>query len=167
MLQDYLWSGLLLDPVGLPEYLALNRAHLGGAYAVATAFLTAHEIPFRDSNAGHFIWIDLRKYLPTHDRDGHAIAPGMAQEDELAARFTANRVNVARGAAYSHPAPGYFRLTFTLRRDFFLEGLGRIEKTLGLEGKAGGELVAGLERLDLREPAKVVETGQPVEEVAV
>ena len=162
---DHLWSGLLLDPVGLPEYLDLNRAQLASAYAVATAFLDAHKIPYRSSNAGHFIWIDLREYLPTHDSAGRLLEPGMAQEDELTARFTANRVNVARGAAYSHPEAGYFRLTFTLRRDYFLEGLRRMEKTLGLEVTATVELVAaGDERVP--SPAKVVETGQPVQAVA-
>lgn len=159
--QDHLWSGLLLDPVGLPEYLDLNRDLLASSYQLAVSFLTSHRIPFRHSNAGHFIWIDLREYLPTHDRAGAALEPGMAREEELAARLTANRVNVARGAAYSHPEAGYFRLTFTLRRDYFLEGLVRIERTLGLEATGRVDLVAE----GGRAPAQVVETGQPVARV--
>lgn len=158
---DHLWSGLLLDPVGLPKYLALNRSLLASSYALAAAFLGTHGIPFRRSNAGHFIWIDLRQYLPTQDGSGRALGEGMAREEELAARFTANGVNVARGAAYSHPEAGYFRLTFTLRRDFFLEGLRRMEKTLGLRATAPVEVVAAAGQ-KAKEPARVVETGQPV-----
>lgn len=41
----------------------------------------------------------------------------------------------ARGAAYAHNIAGYFRLTFTLRQDYFELGLLRMEKALGFVTK--------------------------------
>lgn len=52
-----MWSGLLLDPVGLPTYINLNRKLLAESYARAVSFLKAHTIPYRLSNAGHFIFV--------------------------------------------------------------------------------------------------------------
>ena len=56
-MQDILWSGLLLDPIGLPTYINLNRSLLAESYARAVSFLKAHSISYRLSNAGHFIFI--------------------------------------------------------------------------------------------------------------
>lgn len=129
---DALWSKLLLDEVKLPEYLLLNQTALASAYAYAEKWLKHHQIEYRKSNAGHFIFIDLRRFLPTTDSNGKEII-GFAQEDELSDRFMKNGVNVNRGGAYAHTIPGHFRLTFTVRRDFFDLGLARVEKVLGLE----------------------------------
>lgn len=84
--QDALWSGLLLDAVALPEYIRLNQDKLASAYTSATSFLKRHAIPYRPSNAAHFIWIDLRKFLPARNTAGQSLE-GMAQEEELASRL--------------------------------------------------------------------------------
>ncbi|KDE03099.1 hypothetical protein MVLG_06396 [Microbotryum lychnidis-dioicae p1A1 Lamole] len=130
---DALWSSLLLDPVALPKYIEMNQSKLAEHYQVAVDWLKRHEIPFRPSNAAHFIWIDLRKWLPTQTSDGQAIEPGMAQEAELAARFAEQGVVLARGAAYGHSVAGYFRLTFCLRPEVSAIGRGRVERALGLQ----------------------------------
>ncbi|GAA5956944.1 hypothetical protein JCM21900_006714 [Sporobolomyces salmonicolor] len=142
---DVLWSSLLLDPGALPTYLELNRARLAGAYRTATAFLDLHGIAYRPSNAGHFIWIDLRRFLPARSEAGEVLEGGVAREEELANRFLRHGVNVARGTAYSHPIPGFFRLTFTLRPDYFKVGLKRFEQALGLAPLTKSELAEGAE----------------------
>ncbi|GAA5891126.1 hypothetical protein JCM5296_004900 [Sporobolomyces johnsonii] len=164
---DILWSSLLLDPVALPAYLELNRARLAGAYRTATAFLDSHGIAYRPSNAGHFIWIDLRRFLPARSEAGEVLEDGVAREEELANRFLRHGVNVARGTAYSHAIPGFFRLTFTLRPDYFKVGLERFEQALGLapltkielvevaEDKEVGTVVKGLVQVDLATTAGV------------
>lgn len=149
---DALWSGLLLDPVALPEYLKMNQQKLSEAYSDAVAFLEEHKIPFRPSNAGHFIWIDLRAFLPTETLSGEPLELGMPQEEELVNRFAKAGVVVvrrtfplpplaaplisprpqARGAAYGCTTAGSFRLTFTVRSDYIELGFGRIERALGL-----------------------------------
>ncbi|GAA5972171.1 hypothetical protein JCM11641_002528 [Rhodosporidiobolus odoratus] len=130
---DVCWSSLLLDSVALPTYLALNRSRLSSAYSRATTFLSFHGIPYRPSNAGHFIFIDLRRLLPDHDENGMKLLDDVAREGELAKHFLGHGVNLARGTAYSG-TPGFFRLTFTLRPDYFEIGLKRLELALGLSG---------------------------------
>ncbi|GAA5933304.1 uncharacterized protein JCM15063_001278 [Sporobolomyces koalae] len=131
---DALWSSLLLDPVALPHYLEMNRTRLAQAYQAAINFLECHGIDYRPSNAGHFVWIDLRRFLPeTAAEDGRRLESGVEQEEELANHFLRHGINVARGTAYSHPVPGFFRLTFTLRPDYLKIGLARFERALGLK----------------------------------
>ncbi|BGP56596.1 hypothetical protein JCM8202v2_004222 [Rhodotorula sphaerocarpa] len=132
---DVLWSNLLLDPVGLPTYLALNRSRLSGAYARATAWLREHDIPYRPAQAGHFVWIDLRRFLPGEDREGRVLEGPAEREVELVQRFLDHGVNLGRGVAYDGK-PGFFRLTFTLRPEYFDTGIRRLEAALGLSEKA-------------------------------
>ncbi|GAA5873855.1 hypothetical protein JCM16303_002611 [Sporobolomyces ruberrimus] len=130
---DILWSSLLLDPIALPHYLGMNRSRLSQAYSNATEFLEKWRIPYRPSNAGHFVWIDLRRYLPERSWEtGQYLENGFEREEELAKHFLRNGINVGRGAAYSYPIPGFFRLTFTLRPDYCKIGLARFEQALGL-----------------------------------
>ncbi|GAA5836757.1 hypothetical protein JCM3766R1_006255 [Sporobolomyces carnicolor] len=130
---DVLWSSLLLDPVALPTYVAMNRARLAAAYQSAAAFLDRWRIPYRPSSAGHFVFCDLTRFLPERAyEDGRHLESGVEREEELAKVFLRHGINVARGAAYSYPVPGFFRLTFTLRPDYFAIGLARFERALGL-----------------------------------
>lgn len=164
-MQDVLWSNLLLDPVGLPTYLALNKARLGEAYRRATAFLQKHDIPYRPAHAGHFVWIDLRRYLPESDEEGTPLVGEAEREVELVKRFLTHGINLVRRASLSHflictsslsrhceidggifaciqgrgvaydGKPGFFRLTFTLRPEYFDTGIRRLAAALGLAGK--------------------------------
>lgn len=93
---DALWSGLLLDPVNLPLYIELNQSKLATSYARAIKFLKSHQIDYRNSNAGHFIWIDLRRFLPEVDSLGQVIKCDFKREDELALKFATAGVNVVR-----------------------------------------------------------------------
>lgn len=142
---DRLWSGLLLDEVQLPLYIKMNKQRMSDAYRTATNWLERHEIPFRPANAGHFIVMDLSRFLSYVDNSGRKLSPVEAEE-QLANRLMLGGVNVARGAAYSFPTSGWFRLTFTLRSDYFTLGLKRIEVVLGIcdvplrSGKTGIEL---------------------------
>ena len=64
------------------------------SYSLAVDFLASHRINYRHANAGHFIWIDLRSHLPTHDDKGVLIESEWAREDALALKFIHNGVNV-------------------------------------------------------------------------
>ena len=86
---DVLWSSLLLDPIQLTIYINLNRQLLSDAYRRAVRWLEGQAgqgIKWRKSNAGHFIWIDLRGFL--------APEGGVKAEEELAERFWNSGVNV-------------------------------------------------------------------------
>ena len=92
---DALWSSLLLDPVGLPDFLQLNQSKLAEAYSAATSFLNVHSIPYRKCNAGHFIFIDLRRFLKDKDQNGNDLEP-LEAEEELAMKFVKGGVNLVR-----------------------------------------------------------------------
>ena len=97
---DALWSSLLLDPVGLPDFLQLNQSKLAEAYSAATSFLNVHSIPYRKCNAGHFIFIDLRRFLKDKDQNGNDLEP-LEAEEELAMRFVKGGVNLVRSFSCS------------------------------------------------------------------
>ncbi|GJN90305.1 hypothetical protein Rhopal_003314-T1 [Rhodotorula paludigena] len=86
---DMLWSSLLLDDPSLSTFLTLNLSRLRAAYARTVAFLTTHEIPFRPAEAGHFVWVDLTRYLPPCGND-------MEREGALAERMWAQGLNLVR-----------------------------------------------------------------------
>ncbi|BGP41492.1 hypothetical protein JCM10449v2_005480 [Rhodotorula kratochvilovae] len=137
---DALFSSLLLSP-SLPAFLSLNQARLAAAYARATAFLAAQGVPYRPASAGHFVWVDLRAWLPRGkgDAEGEAV---------LAQALWSAGVNLGRGTAYGGE-PGWFRLTFTVREDYFAEGLERLGRALmlGVGGKGAVEAAeVGTER---------------------
>jgi hypothetical protein len=64
--------------------------------------------------------------------EGHTLS-GPEREGALWAKALEYFVALTPGSNYYHPHNGTFRLTFTLRRPALLEGLARLEKTLGLE----------------------------------
>ncbi|GAA5823567.1 hypothetical protein JCM3770_002787 [Rhodotorula araucariae] len=126
---DALFSSLLLSPA-LATFLALNQARLAAAYSRATAFLAAHGVPYRPASAGHFVWVDLRAWLPSPFA---GVSASAAEEGEaaLARMLWSAGVNLGRGTAYGGE-PGWFRLTFTVREDYFAEGLERLARALAL-----------------------------------
>lgn len=92
---DVLWSSLLLDPVALPTYVAMNRARLAAAYQSAAAFLDRWRIPYRPSSAGHFVFCDLTRFLPERAyEDGRHLESGVEREEELAKVFLRHGINV-------------------------------------------------------------------------
>lgn len=81
--------------------------------------------------AGHFVWIDLRAYLPNKDSKGKKLDDDSAKEWELFTRLLdEGNVYLAPGVIYHSTIPGFFRLTFTLRREYLKVGMERIEGIL-------------------------------------
>lgn len=97
-LQDMLWSSLLLDDPSLSTFLTLNLSRLRAAYARTVAFLSLHAIPFRPAEAGHFVWIDLTRYLPPGEND-------LEREGALAERMWAMGLNLVRLTPFSKGGP--------------------------------------------------------------
>ncbi|KAL8276984.1 hypothetical protein RQP46_010619 [Phenoliferia psychrophenolica] len=131
---DALWSSLLTSP-NLPLYLTLNQAALSSAYKFTTTWLTSHSIPFRPAHSGHFVLIDLRAFLPTSSKTD------LEGELALLAKFVSEGVYLGPGFSYGVKTKGFFRLTFSIRRELLEIGMARIERVLGLQasvrGKAG------------------------------
>ena len=101
--------------------VALNRQRLAESYRYVTEFLRAHRIPFRESNAALFVWVNLA---------AAANAPSRS-DDELLARLRANKVYITSGKTYASEEAGWFRLVIAHPREVLEEGLRRM--TLSLE----------------------------------
>ncbi|PWN34512.1 PLP-dependent transferase [Meira miltonrushii] len=136
-----LFASLLNDRKYLAWFLQENRRRLTITFDKVTEFLSHHGIPFVPSNAGHFLLIDLQKYLSDGEqkRDGIAgqeAATGqeseLTPERELTHKFIEGGVMLAPGSQYHYPAPGFFRMTFSIEPQALQVGLSRIEKVLGL-----------------------------------
>ena len=130
-LQDQLWSSILDDKNRLAGYLQQAQSRSTDALNHTLEWLDKMKIKYINPVAGHFIWIDLRPYLPKTGKDGQALANPVDQESALFERILFDQnVYVAPGIIYHSPTPGFFRLTFTLRRVVLDEALKRVEKAL-------------------------------------
>ena len=131
---DVMCSALLNDSTTLSNFITKNQANLKEAYEFAVDWLKFHTIYHTDSNAGHFTLLnftfilnDVKKYGPiVHFTD--KTTP--AQFEGIFLQFLLNnKVLIAPGTGYGMP-PGWFRFTFSMRRDYLIVGLKRLEAAL-------------------------------------
>ncbi|KAE8160941.1 1-aminocyclopropane-1-carboxylate synthase [Aspergillus tamarii] len=120
-LADNTTTALLMSDKYVDNLVALNRQRLAESYRYVTEFLRAHRIPFRESNAALFVWVNLA---------AAANAPSRS-DDELLARLRANKVYITSGKTYASEEAGWFRLVIAHPREVLEEGLRRM--TLSLE----------------------------------
>ncbi|KAK4244483.1 putative aminotransferase [Corynascus novoguineensis] len=139
IIQD-VWAKMLEDENYTNRFLETNQRLMAIQYASATRFLDDHGIAYyTNSNAGMFIWMDLRKYLRGTKKietlSLHQLTPQekeefQRREVEMGNRFFANRVGVALGTNFFTEELGWFRLTFTVCQDALDIGLQRMVQTL-------------------------------------
>ena len=103
---------MLQNEKDLTRFISTNQSRLAEAYRFATSWLRQRNIPYLPAYAGHFIFIDLRKFLPQSDPKGAKITEPAQQEAQLWLTLLADGVYLAPGAFYGHSEPGWFRLTF-------------------------------------------------------
>lgn len=129
---DALFSHLLNDEAFYDEFVETNQRRLTEAYELVKAWCLHHKIPYKKSNAGHFLLVDLTRFLPQSiGEDSTPLAEG-EQETALWSRALKERICITPGSNYAIKPIGWFRLTFSLQRVYALEGFKRLEKALGL-----------------------------------
>lgn len=135
---DALVSGLLNNAPKLDAYLTTNVSRMHEAYARMTSWLDQHRIPYVPAAAGHYLWADLRRFLPN---DPARFADDAERETQLWLDLLDGGVYLAPGSFYSSPVHGHFRITFTVHPACLEEGLRRLERILGLgtRGQALGK----------------------------
>ncbi|KAG4442585.1 hypothetical protein IFR05_001915 [Cadophora sp. M221] len=133
VLQD-LWAKLLEDTEYLDTFIATNQRRLSENYTLATSILTSHNIEyFKGSNAGVFLWIDLRKYFDSEETlDGR-----MAREKDIVQKCEEKGLFVGYGSNFFSEEVGWFRITFTARDEVLRVGLQRLVGVLKALGKGG------------------------------
>ncbi len=108
---------VLADEAWADGFIAGNRAALRRSYEAVTGALTGAGIPFVEAEAGMFVWLDLRAWLPRcgSGTDGGSGGDGDAAweaERALWRRVCAARVILTPGRDCHAAAPGFFRLCF-------------------------------------------------------
>ncbi|ORY74075.1 pyridoxal phosphate-dependent transferase [Leucosporidium creatinivorum] len=129
---DAMWSSLLASP-SLPDYIELNQAALAEAYRFTTSWLRARSLPYRPAYAGHFVLVDLRQYLGPLEND--LKDQQLKKEVELLEELVEEGVFLGPGFSYFCAEAGFFRLTFSIRREDLEVGLGRLEAVLERRSK--------------------------------
>lgn len=127
---DALFSAIVNDEGFHRDFVATNRLRMAQAYKTVTEWCRYHSINYIPTNAGHFILVNLERFLPT-EMEGRTLTPE-EREGALWAKVLENRVSITPGSNYRHPHTGTFRLTFTLGRAALVEGLSRLEAALEL-----------------------------------
>lgn len=137
-LTDSLWSTLLNDQDFLPIFLEKNQCKLREAYEYATTWFNFHGLPYIPACAGHFVMVDLRPVLSDIDRYGVllGVTPEHSmreREAALSAFLLSHKVTIKPGSGCHALESGWFRFTFSVRRDFMDVALVRIERAFGWE----------------------------------
>ncbi|PWN47890.1 PLP-dependent transferase [Violaceomyces palustris] len=127
---DALFSSLLLNQDYLQGFIKTNRLRLAEAYDFVRSWCLHHKIDYTPSNAGHFLLVDLSRFMP-REIQGRELE-GREAESALWAKALDEKVCITPGFNYHHPEAGTYRLTFSLKRPCLIEGLARLEKALGL-----------------------------------
>ncbi|XHF98612.1 hypothetical protein AWENTII_002160 [Aspergillus wentii] len=109
-------------------------------YTIATSFLRERNIRYSESNAGLFIWLDLRHLLlPQSSLQSDYGVLRVASPDasiykqremQIADICAANGVMIAPGHIYMPEECGWFRMTFTVGKEALAEGLDRLARSL-------------------------------------
>ncbi|KAJ5279337.1 PLP-dependent transferase [Penicillium angulare] len=81
ILQDA-WAAMMENKEWMKEFMKKKTELMLDRYKTTTAFLSEHEIPYVDMNAGLFVWIDLRQFVASKPQEqqfgtdtGHKILP--------------------------------------------------------------------------------------------
>jgi hypothetical protein len=100
---DVLWCSLLNSP-DLEYYLGENQRLLGEGYKFLTKWLEEQQIPFRTSNAGHFLLADFSRSVAKVVAEGETGKGGgitTDQEVELLNRLVDGGVYLGPGEFFS------------------------------------------------------------------
>ncbi|EXM18564.1 hypothetical protein FOTG_13381 [Fusarium oxysporum f. sp. vasinfectum 25433] len=132
------WAAMLEDRQWLQTFTEKKLELMVENHKIATSFFHDHGIQFYNTNAGLFIWMDLRYLLTLQTSTGEADLSAISsevntykqQEIEIMEKGQGNGVMIAPGHVYLAEEYGWFRLTFTVGKDALKEGLNRLWKTL-------------------------------------
>ncbi|KAN0037692.1 hypothetical protein ACTFIV_003045 [Dictyostelium citrinum] len=127
---QYTAINILKDKEYLDRYIKTNQANLKEAYEFASNLLNQYSIPFIQSSSGVFLSLDLRaclNCLPDDDDDsGNNDNDPFYKEIKLWEAIFKNKVFLNSGKLCYFEKPGFFRLVFTLPKDFVEQGIKRI-----------------------------------------
>lgn len=136
-ISNFHWSGTITDLLTctilentafLTSFLATSRTRLGEANMLARALLDEAGIEYyRGSNAGFYLWIDLRPWLKEGDGED-----GWEREEKLMGRMMEEKLFLTGGKMQGAEEPGWFRFVFSRKENALREGVKRLKKVCGI-----------------------------------
>ncbi|KAF3936585.1 hypothetical protein ABW19_dt0206426 [Dactylella cylindrospora] len=144
-LADIAWRTILNDTEYLDSFVAKNQEKLGNQYQTLVSWFKKNDIPFvQGSNAGFFVWVDLRRYLakvklpPENDgkiNNGKTNIPGappgaQKRDKMLWDKIVDGGVYIASAEMFFGEEHGWYRFSFSTNKEELELGLGRLEKVL-------------------------------------
>ncbi|KAE8423675.1 pyridoxal phosphate-dependent transferase [Aspergillus pseudocaelatus] len=115
-LADNTVASLLEDETFTDNFIAVNRSRLSENYQHTTKFLKAHGIPYLQSNATLFAWINL----------GSLVSRRGISDDDILVALQKEKVYITSGTTYASEEPGWFRVVLAHPKEVLDEGLRRI-----------------------------------------
>jgi aspartate/methionine/tyrosine aminotransferase len=158
---DVVFSSLLSSE-HLSTYLLISQERLQAAHELVETWFSARGCTVHRCDAGPFLWVymgdrlgittweeEARLHMRLFEEGGVyivSIVDTRPSCDSPRASLTESRpfvflcpkssicsvLSQSLGATYKSERPGYFRITFAVPKSTLLEGLGRMEKILGL-----------------------------------
>ncbi|KAK0664833.1 putative inactive 1-aminocyclopropane-1-carboxylate synthase-like protein 2 [Lasiodiplodia hormozganensis] len=121
---------MLEDGEWLERFRKLNAQTLAERSALLRKSLDEKGIPYDGrANAGFFLWVDMRKWLPKTDEKGQSVQ-GWESERVLVRLLKAKKVILTAGEDQAAEEPGFFRVVFSHREQVLEQGLQRVFKVL-------------------------------------
>ncbi|KAF9361442.1 hypothetical protein BGX26_003186 [Mortierella sp. AD094] len=118
---------LLEDPETIDAFTKTNQARLAESYTLTVDTLRKLNIPFLPAQGGHFLWVDLRQYIP-QSFAAAASAGEREIEYKLWHAMLDEGVYLNLGEAFSERKVGFYRLTFSVPPAMLREGLERMTR---------------------------------------
>ncbi|KAF9884872.1 hypothetical protein FE257_000939 [Aspergillus nanangensis] len=119
-LADKCATALLMDDEVVDHLVSLNQSRLKESYDHVTQLLRDHGIPFKESNACLFVWVNLAA----------VVKDDQLSDDDILARLRAEMVYVTSGSTYASEERGWFRLVIAHPRHVLDEGVRRIASAI-------------------------------------
>ncbi|KAL4755585.1 pyridoxal phosphate-dependent aminotransferase [Aspergillus foveolatus] len=119
-LADKAVTSFLANDMITDSFIFTNRARLSESYQFVTGFCRANGIPYTQSNAALFVWINL----------GAIAKDTTMTDDEILSRTRREKVYLTSGATYASEEQGWFRVVMAHPRHVLEEGLNRMLRAL-------------------------------------
>ncbi|BFZ63142.1 hypothetical protein YB2330_004262 [Saitoella coloradoensis] len=123
---DLLWRSVLEDKEYLNFFIEANKERLAASYEKCAEFLRQTGIPYKPSNAGHFVWVDLRRFMPNAN-------DSLEAEQKLTDKLLKTGVYMATGESFYTEEHGWYRVTFSVDEKTMMLGLKRLAQALSDE----------------------------------
>ena len=122
---EKLTTAMLEDEKWMDEFLQSSRVELGHRNMLVRKMLDDKGIQYYPgANAGFFLWLDLRPFLPSSAPDSKD-SEGWDREEALTQRLVESKVYITSGAMLSAEEPGWYRLIFSQEMKVVQEGFRR------------------------------------------